>query len=61
MSTTVSIGVWSVTVMGAISKIFLSLSGGGPRLWTGVVDVNMTKDWPQMPSILFLALAEIEK
>ena len=35
MSTTVSIGVWSVMVMGAMSNIFFSLSGGGPVVWGG--------------------------
>jgi hypothetical protein len=46
-----------VTVIGAVSNIFFNFSGGGPKFWTGGVDVNTTKDWPQMPSIIFLALA----
>jgi hypothetical protein len=50
MSTTVSIGVESVTVIGAMSKIFLSFNGAGPRFWTGEVFVKMTSDWPVMPS-----------
>lgn len=57
ISTTVSIGVWSVTVMGAISRIFFSFNGGGPRFWTGDIDVNRTTDWPLMPSINRLAFA----
>lgn len=61
MSTTVSIGVWSVTVIGAISKIFFNLSGVGWLLCVDVVDVNNTTDCPLMPSIKRFALPTINK
>lgn len=57
MSTTVSMGVESVTVIGAMSRIFFSLSGAGPRFWTGVLAVKMTSDGPEMPSKERLAFA----
>lgn len=58
MSTTVSIGVWSVMVMGAISNIFLSLSGGGEiGCKTGVVDTNNTKESPLKPSTVRFAFS----
>lgn len=50
MSTTVSIGVESVTVIGAMSKIFFSFNGAGPRFWTGELLVKITSDCPVMPS-----------
>jgi hypothetical protein len=37
-------GVESVTVMGAMSRIFFNLSGAGPRFWTGVLFVKITID-----------------
>ena len=55
ISTTVSIGVWSVTVIGAISRIFFNFNGGGPRFCTGVADVNNTTEALFMPSISLLA------
>lgn len=58
MSTTVSIGVWSVTVIGAISNIFFSFSGVEWLLCVVVVDVNNTTDCPLMPSIKRFALAK---
>lgn len=57
MSTTVSIGVESVTVIGAMSKIFFSFSGAGPRFWTGVLLVKITRDWPVIPSNDLFAFA----
>lgn len=61
ISTTVSIGVWSVTVIGAMSKIFLRLSGGGPKFCTGAIDVNKTIDCPVIPSMKRFAFAECKK
>jgi hypothetical protein len=37
-------GVESVTVMGDMSRIFLSFRGAGPRFWTGVLLVKITND-----------------
>lgn len=46
-------------MIGAISKIFLSLSGGGPKFWTTALDeVNKTNELEVIPSIIRLALAE---
>jgi hypothetical protein len=59
MSTTVSIGVWSVMVMGAMSNIFFSLSGGGPVVWGGAELTNRTSDWPQIPSSVRFAFAAV--
>lgn len=47
-----------MTVIGAMSRIFLNFNGGGPRFCTGDNDVNSTTDWPAMPSINRLAFAE---
>lgn len=45
--------------MGAISKIFFNLSGGGPRFCTTAFDeVNKTNEFEVIPSIIRLALAE---
>ncbi len=57
MSTTVSIGVWSVTVIGAISKIFFNFNGGGPKFCAGVADVNNTVDMTLIPSIIRFAFS----
>jgi hypothetical protein len=57
MSTTVSMGVWSVMVMGAMSKIFFSFSGGGPDAWGGTEFTNRTRDCPQIPSSVRFAFA----
>lgn len=62
MSTTVSIGVWSVTVMGAMSKMRCSFSGGSPpappaAAPAGGPPANSTRDWPVMPSTSLRAFA----
>lgn len=63
MSTTVSIGVWSVMVMGARSKIFSSLKGGG--LWGANGDcglvVNKTSELFLRPVIVRLAFSAEKK
>lgn len=38
-------------MIGAMSSIFLSFNGGGPRFCVGVVDVNNTMELLLMPSI----------
>lgn len=61
MSMTVSIGVWSVIVIGAMSKILLSFKGAGPKVWQqeeGGTVVKITSDCPLIPSNVLLALAE---
>ena len=58
MSMTVSIGVWSVTVIGARSRIRLSLSGGEPCQGDGIFGVNKTNESSLNPSCVFLALAK---
>lgn len=45
--------------MGAISSIFFSFNGDGPKFWTGETDVKSTTDCPVMPSISILAFAAI--
>lgn len=51
-------GVESVTVMGAMSKIFLSFNGAGPRFWTGELLVKITSDCPVTPSKELFSFAE---
>lgn len=57
MSTTVSMGVESVTVIGDMSKILFNLRGAGPRFWTGELLVKITSDCPDTPSKDLFALA----
>ena len=57
ISTTVSIGVWSVIVMGARSTIFLSLIGGGPLPTTGTCWVKTHREDPGKDSRRALALS----
>lgn len=57
MSTTVSIGVWSVIVIGAISRIFFNFSGWGIICW--VESLNRTNDSGKTPSIVLLAFSKI--
>ena len=58
MSMTVSIGVWSVTVMGAKSKMRLSFKGVEPCHGDGMLGVNKTKESSPNPSWVRLALAK---
>lgn len=55
MSTTVSMGVWSVIVIGARSRILRSRRGGGPIQGEGTDEVNNTMLSPTIPSVVFLA------
>ena len=57
ISMTVSIGVWSVTVMGAKSKMRLSFNGVDPCHGDGILGVNRTKESSPRPSCVRLALA----
>lgn len=51
MSTTVSMGVWSVTVMGAMSRIMCSMSGGGAGVaGAKPFPANTARDWEVTPS-----------
>lgn len=60
MSMTVSMGVWSVIVIGAISRIFFNFNGAGPRACPGGAVVNITIDWPLIPSTVLFAFAKIK-
>ena len=57
MSITVSIGVWSVTVIGARSKIRLNFKGGDPCHGEGILGVNKTSESSLNPSCVRLAFA----
>ena len=57
MSMTVSMGVWSVTVMGARSRMRLNLTGGDPCQGDGIWGVNKTNESSLNPSWVRLALA----
>ena len=59
MSITVSIGVWSVTVMGAKSRIRLNFRGVEPCHGDGILGVNKTKESSFNPSWVRLALAKL--
>lgn len=61
MSMTVSIGVWSVTVIGARSKMRLNFNGGDPCQGEGILGVNKTSESSLSPSMVLLALAVKEK
>lgn len=58
MSTTISIGVWSVTVKGLISRMLLSFNGRGLSAGRdGVCCAKHTRELPTIPSCFFLALS----
>lgn len=61
MSTTVSMGVWSVTVIGARSRIRAKGNEGGdmePGEIGPPPTTNTTTDWPVIPSIVRRAFAD---
>lgn len=45
-------------VIGAMSRIFFSFNGAGPRAWPGGAVVKITTDCPLIPSTVLLAFAE---
>lgn len=58
ISTTISIGVWSVTVKGLISSMLLSFKGRGLSAGSdGVCWAKQTLELPTIPSCFFLALS----
>lgn len=63
MSTTISMGVWSVTVNGLMSRMLRSFSGRGLSAGRdGVCCAKHTRELPTIPSCFFRALsAETEK
>lgn len=59
MSTTISMGVWSVTVNGLMSRMLRSFSGRGLSAGRdGVCCAKHTRELPTIPSCFFLALSE---
>lgn len=59
ISTTISIGVWSVTVKGLMSRMLRSFSGRGLSAGRdGVCCAKHTRELPTIPSCFFLALSE---
>lgn len=58
ISTTISIGVWSVTVKGLMSSMLLSFKGRGLSAGSdGVCWAKQTLELPTIPSCFFLALS----
>lgn len=57
MSMTVSIGVWSVTVIGARSKMRRNFNGSDPCQGDGILGVNKTRESSLNPSIVRFAFA----
>uniref|UniRef100_A0A6B0UFF1 Putative secreted protein n=1 Tax=Ixodes ricinus TaxID=34613 RepID=A0A6B0UFF1_IXORI len=57
MSITVSMGVWSVTVMGARSRMRLSVTGGGPVQGVATWLTNRARELPTTPTWDLRALA----